>query len=255
MQRNGAKPHEELARMLRTAILEGSLKEGDRLPTEAELVATYGLSRQNVRSCMHDLVTEGLVYRVAGRGTFVTSREDRNVNEYGSVEDLMGSSLDTDYELLEPLRRHVDLPNAGRLHLKTDAVMSAHFRRLHGGVAFCYTSVHLPPDIGGLLDDVDALRQAGATSRETVAELLDSRLPTRIASAEQSITVGDLESVEAQALNVPPGTKSLRIDILYFDETDRIVELQISHFLPEHYAYRSRLRRRTVAAGVLHPSP
>ncbi|MFE4850635.1 winged helix-turn-helix domain-containing protein, partial [Streptomyces sp. NPDC056689] len=56
-----------LARELREAILRHDYPEGVRLPTEAELAASHGLSRQTVRRAFQDLVTEGLVHRVPGR--------------------------------------------------------------------------------------------------------------------------------------------------------------------------------------------
>lgn len=46
-------------------------KPGDRLPTEVELVESHGISRITVRRVLDMLVNEGLIYRQAGRGTFV----------------------------------------------------------------------------------------------------------------------------------------------------------------------------------------
>lgn len=240
----GEKPHVMLKRLLSEQILEGEFDEESRLPTEQELVEKYGFSRQNVRRCMQELVVEGVVYRIPGRGTFLTPREDRLMHQFGSVEDFMNSSLDTTYELVSPLARAIDLTNAGRLRLDNDAVMSAAFRRLHDGVPFCYTEVHLPPDVGVLLEDVPALHQIGDSSRETVIRMLGARLQdTEITSAEQSITVGSLPAAGASALGRDLGTVTLRIDLIYFDDADRLIELQVSHFLPEYYAYRSKLRR------------
>jgi GntR family transcriptional regulator len=46
-------------------------KPGDRLPTETELIESYEVSRITVRRVLDMLVKEGLIYRQAGRGTFV----------------------------------------------------------------------------------------------------------------------------------------------------------------------------------------
>src|SRR5689334_18668286 len=55
----------------RERILDGSLPSGARLPTELELAAEHQISRGTVRQAMSALVSEGLLERVRGRGTFV----------------------------------------------------------------------------------------------------------------------------------------------------------------------------------------
>ncbi|HTF52405.1 MAG TPA: GntR family transcriptional regulator [Pseudonocardia sp.] len=62
--------YQSLAQLLRDAINQGSFANGRQLPTEAELVADYGVSRQTVRRALQELVAEGLVSRVRGHGTF-----------------------------------------------------------------------------------------------------------------------------------------------------------------------------------------
>jgi len=59
--------HEALAREIRS----GRLKPGDRLPSEAELVRTFGASRITVGRAVRDLQAQGLVERRAGSGTYV----------------------------------------------------------------------------------------------------------------------------------------------------------------------------------------
>lgn len=44
---------------------------------------------------MQDLVAEGMICRVPGRGTFPVPRDGRYLRQFGSVKDLMGLSLDT----------------------------------------------------------------------------------------------------------------------------------------------------------------
>jgi len=56
---------------IRSRILDGSLSEGDKLPSETELMSDYGVSRIVVRMAVEVLESEGLVTKRQGKGTFV----------------------------------------------------------------------------------------------------------------------------------------------------------------------------------------
>ncbi|MER7011723.1 GntR family transcriptional regulator [Saccharopolyspora sp. NPDC000359] len=232
-----------LARELRSAILQHDYPEGKRLPTEAELAETHRVSRQTVRRAFQDLVAEGMVYRIPGRGTFAAPREEQYLRQFGSIDDLMGLSIDTTMQLLTPLHRRVDLDAAGRLRLAADRVHVLEFLRLHDDVPFCLTTVFLPPEVGKLVESVPELTEVGARSRVTIIGLLDDRLADPIAEAEQSITVGTATPEVAEQLGCEAHRPLLRIDRMYQSTTGQPVELAVSHFLPEHYSYRVRLRR------------
>ncbi len=56
---------------LKDRILAGELVPGAKLPSEAELIAAYGVSRTVVREAVSRLQAEGLVETFQGRGSFV----------------------------------------------------------------------------------------------------------------------------------------------------------------------------------------
>jgi DNA-binding GntR family transcriptional regulator len=234
--------YQRVERAIRGEVLRGGAP-GRQLPTEAELAAEHGVSRQTVRRAFQDLVSEGLVERVPGRGTFVAEHGDRHLRHFGSIDDLMGLSVDTEFEVLRPLGRRVDLNSARRLGLDDDIVANVIFRRLHDGIPFCVTSVHLPPAVAKRLVDVDELTRVGARGSTTIIGLLDTVLDDPIARAEQSITAAPATSDDADRLRTSVGVPVLVIDRTYFDTHDRPVEMAVSQFLPEHYSYRVRLTR------------
>jgi GntR family transcriptional regulator len=241
-------PHREssyirLAREVRKQILQGRYADGRRLPTEAEFSAQYQVSRQTVRRAFHDLVSEGMVYRIPGRGTFADPRDGTYVRQFGSIDDLMGLSADTQMDVITPLRRQVDVNAAGRLRLSGDIVYTVAFRRSHRGTPFCLTVVSLPPEAGRALASAAELTAEGATSEVTIIGLLDTRLDAPIAEAKQSITVALADDRASEALSCAAGHPLLRIDRLYLDTNGTPVELAVSHFLPELYSYRTNLRR------------
>jgi GntR family transcriptional regulator len=227
---------------LRDEIAAGLYRDGVRLPTESELVARYGVSRQTVRRAFVDLVAEGVVYRVPGRGTYASESGRRYLRQLGSIEDLMSLSDDTTMEVLHGLRRRVDVDAASRLRLGDDIVYSVVFRRLHDGVPFVSTTVHLVPSVAQPVLSSPELAD-GAVGTNTVIGLLEPLLAEPIAEAAQSITVGAADEAVAGAVGCTPGHPMLRVDRLYSDTSGRPVELSVSHFLPEQYTYRVTLRR------------
>lgn len=56
---------------LKSEVREGQLKVGEKLPSENQLVARFGVSRATVRQALLNLGMEGLVRIEQGRGTFV----------------------------------------------------------------------------------------------------------------------------------------------------------------------------------------
>jgi DNA-binding FadR family transcriptional regulator len=63
--------YEQIAAQIEDLVRQGEFKPGDRLPSEAELARTLGVSRPSVREAMIALETAGLVEVLTGSGTFV----------------------------------------------------------------------------------------------------------------------------------------------------------------------------------------
>ncbi|MDY6997340.1 MAG: GntR family transcriptional regulator [Actinomycetota bacterium] len=231
-----------LREQLRADIAAGRYPDGTRLPTESELVARHGLSRQTVRRAFQDLVAEGVVFRIPGRGSYAGQQGRRYLRQLGSIEDLMSLSQDTTMEVLDGLRRRVDIEAASRLRLDGDIVFSVVFRRLHDGIPFGLSTIHLTPEVAELVLGSPHLA-TGAVSTHTVIGLLEPGLAVPIAEAAQSITAAAADTAAAAAVGCEPGHPMLRVDRLYTDGTGHPVELAVSQFLPEQYTYRVTLRR------------
>ena len=78
--------------VLRREIRTGRLKEGDRLPTEAELERQFGASRITVGRAVRDLQLSGLVERRAGAGTFVKPRRIHEALSFGLLIPDLGET-------------------------------------------------------------------------------------------------------------------------------------------------------------------
>lgn len=80
---------------LRQEIAEGH-RPGDRLPTEAQLAARFGVNRHTVRRALASLAEEGLLHSRRGAGVFVAARP-------------------TEYPLTRRMRFHNALSATGRV--------------------------------------------------------------------------------------------------------------------------------------------
>jgi GntR family transcriptional regulator len=230
-----------LADELRNQVREQRYADGKRLPIETELSATYGVSRQTVRRAFQDLVSEGIVYRVPGRGTFTTAGDARYTRTFNSIEELLQISLDTELEVLQPPTIRVDLGASGRLRLPTDEVVTIAFRRFHEGLPFCTTQAYLPVGVGRQLLDVPELNEVGVLRHMTVLSVVQKVAGTKLCGADQSITALPASADVARRIEVPEGAPVLRIDRVYFDAQQQLVELAMNYFNPDRYSYRVRI--------------
>jgi GntR family transcriptional regulator len=237
--------YRRLAAELRDQLARGEFAHGRQLPTEAQLSEAHQVSRQTVRRALQDLVAEGLVYRVRGRGTFATavSPGSRHVRSFGSVEDLLAYSVETTLETIEPLSRRIDVEAASRLRLPTDEVMTALLRRHHDGAPFCAVRLYLPVPLGTAVVALGMLAEAGQVTSQTVISVIDRVSAMPITGAHQSITASTLEPRIAELIDGQAGEPALRIDRLDYNANGEPVELSISYFNPARYSYRVELTR------------
>jgi GntR family transcriptional regulator of arabinose operon len=68
------KKHEIIETWIRNRIDEGVLVPGEKLASESQQCAQFGVSRNAVRQAIHNLIHEGLVESIKGVGTFCRTR-------------------------------------------------------------------------------------------------------------------------------------------------------------------------------------
>jgi GntR family transcriptional regulator len=83
-ERDHAPLYRQLQRVLREAIQNRVLSPDDALPAEREFADEMGVSRITVRKALDGLVTEGLLTRRQGAGTFVASRVEKSFSKLSS---------------------------------------------------------------------------------------------------------------------------------------------------------------------------
>jgi GntR family transcriptional regulator len=81
--------YHQLQRALRSAISAGVLAPDDALPPERDLADEYAISRITVRKALDGLVSEGLLIRRQGAGTFVAARVEKSFSKLSSFSEDM----------------------------------------------------------------------------------------------------------------------------------------------------------------------
>jgi len=84
-------PFQQVAAVLKAAILTGKFKPGDRLPSYTELATQYGVAAMTAQKAVGVLRDDGLVISRQGKGSFVRQRTERSVGLRPHVEAIFES--------------------------------------------------------------------------------------------------------------------------------------------------------------------
>lgn len=225
---DGAVPkHEQLRAILVRRITE-ELAPGDALPGERQLGVDHGVSRITVRAAIGQLVNEGLLVRIHGKGTFVAARTARSRLHLASFNTdmrrlgLAPSTVVLAVERGVPPQATVD---ALRLGPGEEAVRVRRLRLADGtpmSVDDAWYTAALAP----------GLEECALTG--SVYELLRERYDVTIDRAEQSVAATEADEEHAALLGIAPGRPVLEFDRVSFSG-DRPVEHCYSRYRGDRY--------------------
>jgi DNA-binding LacI/PurR family transcriptional regulator len=102
--------YQEIIKKLQDDVSSGKYKPGQRLPSEAELVRRYGVSRMTVFRAMQELQHQGLIVRRVGSGSYVSTQRPTNEHVFGLLIPELGET-----EIFEAICKGImDAPQASR---------------------------------------------------------------------------------------------------------------------------------------------
>jgi GntR family transcriptional regulator len=225
--------YKQIADHLRDAIGGGRLAEGGQLPSEAQLMAHYGVARMTVRNALRLLQDQGLITAEHGRGVYVRARppvrrlaSDRFARRHRK-EGKAAFTVEAEHEGATPLVDMIKVTEvkppadiAGKLGLGASGKTVVRSRRylLDGRpveTAVSYIPAGLArgtpisdpnPGPGGIYA---RLEEAGHTL-ERFTEEVAARMPT---------------PAEARALRLAPGVPVFRLIRIAYDTDGRPVEV------------------------------
>src|SRR5690554_5953280 len=98
-----------IAREIKRTIIKDQLAPGTKLPNEATLIATYGVSRPTLREAIKILLAENVVEIQRGKGTFVTGNpgigKDPLGLDFSNQKNLIKNLFETRLLIEPPIAR------------------------------------------------------------------------------------------------------------------------------------------------------
>ena len=225
----------QLKAWLLNQIASGGLAPHDKLPSEAELCARFGVSRTVVREALKQLVSEQRIYKMQGKGSFVSApRTD---------QDFVGSTM----SFTADLQRSGHIVTRRVLNQAQLLATEEEARLLRLGEA---ETAIIELDRILIVDDeprtrvlailrasaVPGLAEAPVGAR-SLYQTLQQRYGIVLQKAERWISAENADAETAALLDIPAGTAILNIQSVSVDQTGRPVEL----YYARHRTDKSRL--------------
>ena len=218
--------------------LTKSLPPGTALPPERTLAVRFETSRTTVRQALTELVVEGRLLRIQGKGTFVAQPKVAQVLQLTSyIGDLRTAGLEPDTKILEIGYITADEPLARRLAINPGGrVLRIHRLRLANGEPVSIDTTHLSarrfPRLRRELEVHSSLY-------ETLHNAYNVRLDRR--RGDHRDRAGD--PVRREAARRGRGLPMLLLTRHAFDADGNPVEWAQSLYRGDRYKFVTRLRR------------
>jgi GntR family transcriptional regulator len=229
----------QLENILRSKIEGGEVLPNHKLPTEQELSREYKISRATVRQALAALVSEGLLYRKQGKGTFVTEKaaQTKSVKLTGFTEDLFTEGHRAEVKVIEI--RPVPAPDrvAGILRVPVGQEIFR-FKRLRSvdGAPFSYVVNYLTVEVGQKITEQDL-------QHHTMLHLLEEKLGIPLGTIRHSVEAMKADVEVASLLGVGVFEPVLYMDTAVFSADGQAVEAVDTFFRSDRYRYTVELIR------------
>lgn len=221
-------------------IADGSLPPHSPLPSERQLMASYGVSRMTVRAAIAKLIDEGRVYNVHGSGTFVGSTEiiSKSPKLTSFTEDMVARGFTPSSRVQALLRVEADAALARWLNVPVGSECT-HVRRLRiaDGIPMAIEDIYVP---AGVLP-FESFEFDGTPS--LYAQL--ARAGHDPFRAEQEILAVSLSAEESRLLEVKEGSAALCVVGVVSSSKGKAVEYTRVLYRADRYTFHTVVTRDT----------
>ncbi|HEY7143897.1 MAG TPA: GntR family transcriptional regulator [Streptosporangiaceae bacterium] len=218
--------------------LTGAMPAGSPVPGERELAQRYGTSRTTIRQALAELVIEGRLRRVQGKGTFVAQPKVAQLLELaGYTEEMRAHGLSPRTKILDTGYRAANQELALLLDIRPGGRV-LHISRLR----------HADDEPMSVDASYLAARRFPGLRRKLghapLYETLAAEYGVELAEAEETIETVLASPDDARLLAVDPGFPLLLLSRRAFDTSGTPVEWSQSWYRGDRYKFVTRTRRR-----------
>ncbi len=211
----------QLYDLLKKKILKGEYESDEKIPSARELSETHNVSRITVEKAVESLVQEKLVYRVQGKGTFVTSSKlHRSLPKlYSFSEDMRELGIVPGSRVLEQGVEEANEKVRTVLQLLEDNIQVTKLVRVRLAndepilIENTYIPVSLCPDL--LKNDFE---------KESLYRIFDEQYHLTLENAEEHYEITTMTQREARMLQSQKHLCAFSIERITFLDTNVPIE-------------------------------
>ena len=230
--------YQQIKLLITRSLQDGEWKPGEAIPAETELAARYRVSQGTVRKAIDELATENLVVRRQGKGTFVATHAEEQI-QYRFLrlapDDARPRGMERHF--IECKRMRAPAPVARMLELNgTEGAIMVRRTLAQDDRPVVLDEIWLP-----------ALMFKGLTA-ERLADyvgpmygLFETEFGVRMIRAEEKIRAVAADAATAALLDVAAGTPLLSVERLSYTYGDKPVELRRGLYRTDSHHYRNTL--------------
>ncbi len=230
--------YEQIKRMLTQSLIDGEWKAGEMIPSEMELAGRFQVSQGTVRKAIDELVSENILMRRQGKGTYVmTHNEEMMKLRFLRLTGEDGQKGVPQNQLLSCIRAKASAKVAKKLNLKTGAAVIEIKRVLViGGRPLILDHIIVPSsEFSGLsAKQIDDYK--GALYR-----MYEQEYGIRMIGAHEEIKAVAAEAETAEALDLAEGAPVHQIERVAYTYGDRPLEWRLGLCHTDQYHYHNEL--------------
>lgn len=213
----------QLREVVRNKIEEGEYLPGTAIPSENVLAETYGINRLTVRNAIDELVNEGLLKRVRGKGVYVLAPIERDLEVLGGFSQTMkDKNLQSKKKILQKGQRKAGKKYAELFGINEEDQLY-YIKRLDyaGGEAIAMQEIFIPYNLVPKVEGIDL----SVFSMFEIYKFYEIN-PVR---AWQTLDLVHLTQADARFLDITKDQTVFLFSCTTYDENDRVIEYSRSY--------------------------